>query len=63
VSRKLHRVTSNLRKQIVRNLQGLGLSKPAAQEALGADPRDLDLNLKKILQISSLDAFQEKATS
>jgi hypothetical protein len=28
---------------------------------LGADPRDLDLNLKKILQISLPDAFQEKA--
>lgn len=63
VSRKLHRVTGDLRKQIVRNLQQLGLSKPAAQEALGADPRDLNLNLKKILQITSLDAFQEKAAS
>lgn len=63
VSRKLHRVTSELRKQILRNLQALGLSKPAAQEALGVDPRDLDLNLKKILQITSLDAFQEKAAT
>jgi RNA polymerase sigma-70 factor (ECF subfamily) len=63
VSRKLHRVTGDLRKQIVRNLQAQGLSKAAAQEALGADPRDLNLNLKKILQISSLDAFQEKAAS
>jgi RNA polymerase sigma-70 factor (ECF subfamily) len=62
VSRKLHRVTEGLRKQIVRNLQGLGLSKRAAQETLGADPRDMNLNLKKILQITSLDAFQEKAT-
>jgi len=61
ISRKLHRVTSGLRKQVVRNLQRLGLSKPAAREALGADPRDLNLNLKKILQISSLEAFQEKA--
>jgi len=63
VSRKLHRVTGDLRKQVIRNLQGLGLSKPAAQEALGADPRDLNLNLTKILQISPLDAFQEKAAS
>ena len=63
VSRKLHRLTGDLRKQIVRNLQALGLSKPAAQEALGADPRDLNLNLKKILQNSSLDAFQEKAAT
>jgi RNA polymerase sigma-70 factor (ECF subfamily) len=63
VSRKLHRVTGDLRKQILRNLQALGLSKPAAQEALGADPRDLNLNLKKILQISLPDAFQEKAAT
>ena len=61
VSRKLRRVTGGLRKQIIRNLQALGLSKPAAQEALGTDPRDLNLNLKKILQISSPDAFKEKA--
>jgi RNA polymerase sigma-70 factor (ECF subfamily) len=61
ISRKLHRLTGDLRKQVIRNLQRLGLNKPAAQEALGADPRDINLNLKKILQISSLDAFQEKA--
>ena len=61
VSRKLHRVTGELKKRIVRNLQAQGLSKPAAQEALGADPRDLDLNLKKILQFSLPDAFTEKA--
>jgi RNA polymerase sigma-70 factor (ECF subfamily) len=63
VSRKLRRVTGGLRKQVIKNLQALGLSKPAAQEALGADPRDLNLNLKKILQISSPDAFQEKAAT
>jgi RNA polymerase sigma-70 factor (ECF subfamily) len=61
VSRKLHRVSGELRKQVIRNLQALGLSKPAAQEALGTDPRDLDLNLKKILQFSLPGAFTEKA--
>jgi RNA polymerase sigma-70 factor (ECF subfamily) len=61
VSRKLRRVTGDLRKQVVKNLQAFGLSKRAAQESLGIDPRDLDLNLKKILQISSSDAFTEKA--
>jgi len=63
VSRKLRRVTGGLRKQVIRNLQAQGLSKPAAQEALGADPRDLDLNLKKILQFSLPDAFTEKAVT
>lgn len=61
VSRKLKRVCQDLRKQILKNLQGFGLSRRAADEALGADPRDLDLNLKKLLQYSQSHAFQEKA--
>ncbi|MGA2887154.1 MAG: RNA polymerase sigma factor [Terracidiphilus sp.] len=63
VSRKLRRVTGDLRKQVVKNLQASGLSKRAAQEALGIDPRDLELNLKKMLQTSSPNAFTEKAVS
>jgi RNA polymerase sigma-70 factor (ECF subfamily) len=61
VSRKLHRLVDGIRKQIVKSLLGYGLNKQAVQEMLGADPRDLDLNLKKILQVSLADAFQEKA--
>jgi RNA polymerase sigma-70 factor, ECF subfamily len=61
VSRKLHRLLDNLRKQVLTNLQAVGLSRRAAEEALGADPRDLDLNLKKLLQSSQTDTFQEKA--
>ena len=62
VSRKLRRVVEGLRKQVLKNLQRTGLSKRAAQEALGADPRDLDLNLKKLLQNPSREAFQGKAS-
>jgi len=61
VSRKLRRATGGIRKQVLRNLQGSGMSRRAAEEALGADPRDLDLNLKKLLQYSQSDTFQEKA--
>lgn len=61
VSRKLKRVCEDLKKQIFKNLQGFGLSRRAAEEALGADPRDLDLNLKKLLQNSQSETFQEKA--
>lgn len=61
ISRKLRRLAEDLRKQVLRNLQNAGLSKHAAQEALGADPRDLDLNLKKLLQQSQAQAFPEKA--
>lgn len=61
VSRKLRRLIDDLRKQILRNLQRSGLSRRAAEEALGADPRDMDLNLKKLLQNSEPAPFKDKA--
>jgi RNA polymerase sigma-70 factor (ECF subfamily) len=61
ISRKLKRVCQELRKQILKNLQSSGMSRRAAEEALGADPRDLDMDLRKLLQYSQSDAFQEKA--
>jgi RNA polymerase sigma-70 factor (ECF subfamily) len=61
VSRKLKRATEDTRKQVLRNLQHYGLSRRAAEEALGADPRDLDVNLKKLLQNSQTEAFKERA--
>jgi RNA polymerase sigma-70 factor (ECF subfamily) len=60
VSRKLRRVTDDIRKKVLKSLQCTGLSRRAAEEALGADPRDLDVNLKKLLQNSQTDTFQEK---
>lgn len=61
VSRKLKRACEEIHKRVVKNLQSTGMSRRAADEALGTDPRDLDLNLKKLLQYSQSDAFQEKA--
>jgi len=61
VSRKLKRVCQEVRKGILKNLRDAGMSKRAAEEALGTDPRDLDLNLKRLVQYSQADAFQEKA--
>lgn len=61
ISRRLKRACEALRKRIVKNLQGLGMSRRAAEEALGIDPRDLDVNLKKLLQYSQPDAFKEQA--
>lgn len=61
VSRQLQRLVGGIRKQIVKNLLEYGLNKQAVQDMLGADPRDLDLNLRKILQVSLPDAFQDKA--
>jgi RNA polymerase sigma-70 factor (ECF subfamily) len=62
VSRKVKRVCEELRKRVVKNLQGNGLSRRAAEEALGADPRDLDVNVKKLLQYSQMGTFKEQAT-
>ncbi len=61
VSRKLKRATEAIRKQVLRNLERGGLSRRAAEEALGIDPRDLDTNLKKLLQNSQAEAFKEQA--
>jgi len=53
-------VTDGLRKQVLKNLEGFGLSRRAAKKALGAIRANLDLNLKKLLQYSQSEAFQEK---
>lgn len=55
ISRKLKRATERLRKQLLRTLIARGLSRRAAEEALGADPRDVDINLRKLLQKSEAD--------
>jgi RNA polymerase sigma-70 factor (ECF subfamily) len=61
VSRRLRRTIEEIRKHVLKNLQSSGLSRRAAQEALGADPRDLDMNLKKLLQNTQTETFQERA--
>jgi RNA polymerase sigma-70 factor, ECF subfamily len=63
VSRRLHRATGQIRKQILKNLQRHGMSRRAAQDAMGADSRDIEVNLKKLLQNSRSEAFQEQATT
>jgi RNA polymerase sigma-70 factor (ECF subfamily) len=60
VSRRLKRLLSDLRKQLLCNLQSGGLSKRAAEEALGNDPRDLEINLRALLQSSQTDSFSVK---
>jgi RNA polymerase sigma-70 factor (ECF subfamily) len=60
ISRRLKRLATDLRKRLVENLVSGGLSKAAAIEALGADPRDIEINLGKLLQTSQVSAFQSK---
>jgi RNA polymerase sigma-70 factor (ECF subfamily) len=76
VSRKLKRVTSALRKQIVRGLERKGMNRRQAEEALSTDPRDLTaaehrdgaadreyLRLKELLQSSTPGPFKEQTGS
>jgi RNA polymerase sigma-70 factor (ECF subfamily) len=60
VSRKLKRITEQVRKELLRTLQARGLSRRAAEEALGTDPRDVDVNLRKLLQIPEGKAYSNK---
>jgi RNA polymerase sigma-70 factor (ECF subfamily) len=61
VSRKLKRLTEKLHKQLLQHLQANGIGKRAAEEALGTDPRDLNINLRNLLQTSNSSTFYEQA--
>jgi RNA polymerase sigma-70 factor (ECF subfamily) len=60
ISRKLKRATERLRRQLLRTLTARGLSRRAAEEALGTDPRDVDINLRKLLQKSAGDPISDQ---
>jgi RNA polymerase sigma-70 factor (ECF subfamily) len=63
VSRRLKRLVSDTRKQLLINLQHGGLSKRAAEETLGADPRDLEINLRRLLQTSQIAPFPNQTAA
>jgi RNA polymerase sigma-70 factor, ECF subfamily len=63
VSRRLKRLVADLRKQLLQHLQSGGMSKRAAEEALGADPRDIELNLRALLQTSQTPPFSDWTAS
>jgi RNA polymerase sigma-70 factor, ECF subfamily len=63
VSRKLKRLTSGMHQQLLKRLQASGMSKRAADEALGTDPRDLDLNLRTLLQAPTVETFSNQTES
>jgi RNA polymerase sigma-70 factor, ECF subfamily len=60
ISRRLKRLADALRKQLLENLVSAGLSQAAAEEALGADPRDIEINLRKLLQTSQTTPFNHQ---
>jgi RNA polymerase sigma-70 factor (ECF subfamily) len=63
ISRRLRRLADSLHKQLLENLISAGLSPAAAEEALGADPRDVEINLRKLLQTSQTSTFSNRTRS
>ena len=63
ISRRVRRATETVRKHLLRNLEKTGMSRRAAEEALGTDPRDVDLkmDLKKLLQSGLTEPIQGQA--
>lgn len=60
VSRRIQRLTAQLREKLLGRLQSNGMSRAAAEAAMGVDPRDLDINLRALLQTSRSEAFSGK---
>jgi RNA polymerase sigma-70 factor (ECF subfamily) len=63
ISRRLKRLLGDVRKQLLANLRSGGLSKRAAEEALGADPRDIEINLRMLLQTSQTSTFSNQTAA
>ena len=61
VSRRVQRLTARLHDELLKNLEDSGMSKAAALEALGVEPGDLDINLRKLLQSSRAQTFPERS--
>lgn len=60
ISRRVRRLTDDVRRRLLKQLEAGGMSRRAAQEALGTDPRDLTVNLRNLLQTSSDSAFLQQ---
>jgi RNA polymerase sigma-70 factor (ECF subfamily) len=63
VSRRIKRLAADLRKQLLGNLRSSGLSEDAADQALGTDPRDIEINLRGLLQNSQAASFSDQKAS
>jgi RNA polymerase sigma-70 factor (ECF subfamily) len=63
VSRRLQRLTARIHKDLLKNMRASGMSRAAAEEALGTDPRDLDINLRTLLQVSQPAAFLQQGVT
>lgn len=60
VSRRIKRLTEDVHRKLLKQLEASGMSRNAAREALGIDPRDLSVNLRNWLQSSRSSAFSDQ---
>jgi RNA polymerase sigma-70 factor (ECF subfamily) len=60
MSRRIRRLTDEVHHRLLKQLEADGMSRRAAQEALGTDPRDLTVNLRNLLQTSPGSAFLQQ---
>lgn len=60
VSRSLSRLTASLRKQIVKELRKAGISRRESEEIMEVDVRDLEIQVRKILQGEAATTFQDQ---
>lgn len=60
MSRRINKLTKNLHKKLLKQLEAAGMSRRAAQEALSTDPRDLTLNLRNLLQSCQASPFSDQ---
>lgn len=58
ISRRVKRLAGELKKQLLKRLQASGLTRRAAEEALQVDVRDMDVNVKRLLQVAETTPFQ-----
>jgi RNA polymerase sigma-70 factor (ECF subfamily) len=63
MSRRIKRLARKARELLLENLVAGGISHAAAEEALGIDPRDIEINLRRLLQTSQSSAFSSQGTS
>lgn len=62
ISRKVDKLTKQLRKQILAGLGRRGMSRRQAEEALEIDVRDLQVNIRRtLMQDSAASAFSQKS--
>ena len=61
VSRRITRLTGQLRQEMLACMVGSGMSPAAAKDAMGTDPRDIEINLRTVLQGSQTATFQERS--